>query len=151
MLCKLPLGMSAIVVIGNRTHRVSGPVVKELLAELQKQNGRLNIVVVFVTSNKSFLKMESFTLCFWNYTSVRVTLSYVKAGNYNMMTLNNWRNPIFFSKVLLSSHNFALKVADSSQSRIFQREYKIKYIKMLLIVEKCICFDIKRFSCMFCQ
>jgi len=31
-------GMSAIVVIGNRTHRVSGPVVKELLAELQKQN-----------------------------------------------------------------------------------------------------------------
>ena len=64
MLCKLALGMSAIVVIGNRTHRVSGPVVKELLAELQKQNGRLNILVVFVTSNKSFLKMESFTLCF---------------------------------------------------------------------------------------
>ncbi|XP_065644350.1 uncharacterized protein LOC100198647 isoform X14 [Hydra vulgaris] len=31
-------GMSAIVVIGNRTHRVSGPVVKQLLSELQRQN-----------------------------------------------------------------------------------------------------------------
>ena len=53
-----------------------------------------------------------------------------------MMTLNNWRNPIFFSKVTLSPHNFALKVADSAQSRIFQRVYKIKYIKMLLNCRK---------------
>lgn len=29
--------MSAIVVIGNKTHKVSGPVVKELLSELQRQ------------------------------------------------------------------------------------------------------------------
>ena len=32
--------MSAIVVIGNRTHRVSGPVVKQLLFELEHQNGK---------------------------------------------------------------------------------------------------------------
>ena len=53
-----------------------------------------------------------------------------------MMTLNNWRNPVFFSKVTLSSHNIALKVVDSAQSRIFQRVYKIKYIKMLLNCRK---------------